>query len=61
MTLPKGWINRQVARMEKESQSWPDWMKREIDLRVQEQRTTTISAKPKEQRSESAVKKAGGA
>lgn len=29
MELPKGWINRQIARLEKEYLTWPDWMKRE--------------------------------
>ena len=34
MDLPKGWINRQIARLEKEYLTWPDWMKREIPMEI---------------------------
>jgi len=34
MTFEKGWINRQFARLERDSQNWPDWMLREIELRA---------------------------
>jgi len=27
-SLPKGWINAQIARLERESEKWPDWMKK---------------------------------
>ena len=40
MTLSKGWINRQITRVERESKAWPDWMRRETDLRAQEQRAS---------------------
>jgi hypothetical protein len=35
MTLQKGWINRQFARVERDAQKWPDWMRRETELRQQ--------------------------
>ena len=28
MQLPEGWINRQIAQMEREAKTWPDWMRR---------------------------------
>jgi hypothetical protein len=34
MTFEKGWINRQFARLERDSQKWPDWMRRETALRA---------------------------
>jgi hypothetical protein len=34
MTFEKGWINRQFARLERDSENWPDWMRREADLRA---------------------------
>lgn len=34
MDLPKGWISRQITRLEKEYLTWPDWMKREIPMQV---------------------------
>jgi len=36
MTLSKGWINRQITRVERESKTWPDWMRRETDLRARQ-------------------------
>lgn len=41
MTLPKGWINRQVARTVREAEKWPDWMKREFEIRLQQQRSSS--------------------
>ena len=41
MTLPKGWINRQVTRVERDSKTWPTWMQRETKLREQEQASST--------------------
>jgi hypothetical protein len=29
MTLKAGWLNRQLDKVEKDVQEWPDWMKRE--------------------------------
>lgn len=34
MTLEKGWISRQCARIERDVQSWPEWMRREAELRA---------------------------
>ena len=45
MTHEKGWINRQCARMEREVQSWPEWMRREFEIRAQEQKASTGSTK----------------
>lgn len=45
MTHPKGWINRQCTRMEREVQSWPGWMRREFEIRAQEQKASTGSTK----------------
>ena len=33
MTPQKGWINRQFARVEREAQSWPSWMRHEPEAR----------------------------
>ncbi len=46
MTLPKGWINRQVARTVREAEKWPDWMKREVDIRLQEQSSGSQARTP---------------
>ena len=32
-TLPKGWINRQIARLSCDAKHWPYWMKREVEAR----------------------------
>jgi hypothetical protein len=63
MTLSKGWINRQITRVERESKTWPDWMRRETELRVQEQKASTSTLKPatEKEAGSPAVKKAGGA
>lgn len=34
MTLEKGWINRQFARIERDAQSWPEWMRRDAEIRA---------------------------
>jgi hypothetical protein len=34
MTLQKGWINRQFARVERDVQSWPSWMRREAEIQT---------------------------
>jgi hypothetical protein len=34
MTLQKGWINRQFARVERDVQSWPSWMRREAEVQT---------------------------
>ena len=34
MDLPKGWISRQITRLEKEYLTWPDWMKRERNQKM---------------------------
>jgi hypothetical protein len=34
MTLQKGWINRQFARVERDVQSWPTWMRREAEMQA---------------------------
>jgi len=34
MDLAKGWINRQITRLEKEYLTWPDWMKRERNQKM---------------------------
>lgn len=63
MTLPKGWINRQVARIERDVKSWPEWMRRETEIRAQEQKASTISTKPSKEKETGvpAVIKAAGA
>lgn len=61
MTLSKGWINRQITRVERDSKTWPDWMRRETELRVQAQKTSTVKAATEKEASAPAVKKAGGA
>lgn len=33
MTLEKGWINRQFARLERDALNWPAWMREEVDGR----------------------------
>jgi hypothetical protein len=35
MTMEKGWINRQFARIVRDSQTQPEWMRREIAIRVE--------------------------
>ncbi len=61
MTLSKGWINRQITRVEQESKTWPDWMRREAELRAQEQKASTSTVKSSPDKEAPAVKKAGGA
>jgi hypothetical protein len=62
MTLSKGWINRQITRMERESKTWPDWMRRETELRAQELRASTSTAKlaTEQEVDASAVERSGG-
>jgi hypothetical protein len=43
MTLPKGWINRQFARVERDAEKWPEWMRRETELREREQKASAAS------------------
>lgn len=31
MRLQKGWINRQFARVERDAQTWPTWMRPETE------------------------------
>lgn len=59
MTLPKGWINRQISRVEQDAKNWPEWMRRETELRAGKQRD---SEKPNTQKGDAApaVKKTGG-
>lgn len=33
-SLEKGWINRQISRMSAEYKMWPEWMRREAELRA---------------------------
>ena len=63
MTLSKGWINRQITRVERESKTWPDWMRRETNLRAEEQKASAekISHSKEQQVSSPQTKKAGGA
>ena len=35
MSLPSGWINRQFARVERDSENWPEWMQRETKARAE--------------------------
>lgn len=35
MTHAKGWINRQITRVDREWKSWPDWMRRETEIRAE--------------------------
>jgi hypothetical protein len=61
MTLPKGWINRQFARVERDVKNWPDWMRRETELRAQEQKASTGGTKSANDKEANppAIKKAG--
>ena len=34
MSFEKGWINRQFARVERDAENWPVWMRREMDMRA---------------------------
>ncbi|MCZ2078990.1 MAG: hypothetical protein LC130_28820 [Bryobacterales bacterium] len=34
MSFEKGWINRQFARIERDAENWPSWMRREVDIRA---------------------------
>jgi hypothetical protein len=34
MSFEKGWINRQYARVERDAENWPSWMRREMDMRA---------------------------
>lgn len=34
MTFEKGWINRQFAKLERDAQNWPEWLRRETDPRT---------------------------
>ena len=64
MTPSKGWINRQISRVERESKTWPDWMRREAELRAKEQKASSSAVKPateKQAGAAPAVKNAGGA
>ena len=45
MTLSKGWINRQITRVERDVKHWPDWMRREAALRAEEQKAPRTSSK----------------
>lgn len=38
MKLKQGWINRQFARVERDARNWPEWMRRETEVRAQEQK-----------------------
>jgi hypothetical protein len=40
MTLKPGWINRQFARVERDAKTWPEWMRRETELRAERNRRT---------------------
>ena len=60
MTLPKGWINRQYARVERDAQNWPDWMRREMEIRAKEQTASDPKTSTKEnEMGAPATKKAG--
>lgn len=59
MTLTKGWINRQVLQLEKESKTWPDWMQREINSRAKEQRVAPAQVKVSVQKRTKASPKTG--
>jgi hypothetical protein len=63
MTLSKGWINRQITRVERESKTWPDWMRRETNLRAEEQKASAerISHSNEKQASSPQTKKPGEA
>lgn len=61
MTFKQGWINRQFARVERDAKNWPEWMRRESDLRVHEYRER-IESPPATQLPQSSpkVKTVGG-
>lgn len=62
MTLSKGWINRQITRVEQESKTWPDWMRREAEIRAQEQKVSADdSSDTSEPKAAIQTKKAEGA
>ena len=43
MTLKPGWINRQFARVERETEHWPKWLLEDINQRAEEHRAAAIS------------------
>lgn len=43
MSLRQGWINRQFARVERDAKNWPDWMRRETEIRASEQKMKSDS------------------
>lgn len=60
MTLKQGWINRQFARLERDAKNWPDWMRRETEIRVHEQKSKPDSeVKRTGEQQTPAVKNAG--
>jgi len=48
MTLPKGWIIRQIARMEKDVATWPEWMKRGLAPQSEKKEAVAGQAAQKE-------------
>jgi hypothetical protein len=62
MTLKQGWINRQFARVERDSRTWPEWMRRETEIRGKEQedKSEAGASRPSQQPAQTA-KNSGGA
>ena len=44
MSFEKGWINRQFARIERDAENWPSWMRREMDIRAASEPSCDLSA-----------------
>jgi hypothetical protein len=45
MSFEKGWINRQFARIERDAENWPSWMRREIDMRAESESAGSVREK----------------
>jgi hypothetical protein len=49
VTFSKGWINRQIARVQREEKDWPDWMRREVGLRAEALNASTIRTEARDE------------
>jgi hypothetical protein len=46
MSFEKGWINRQFARVERDVENWPSWMRREVDMRAASEPSAATRVEP---------------
>ena len=45
MTLQKGWLGKQFAKVAEEIKEWPDWMRREAGFQTEQQGAETNNDK----------------